>query len=72
MFYRARDLYINLVGYTLVRKLRFLVVFLLITAALGLLFRRMPTAYLPNEDQGSMYSQVLLPAGSTLERNNFV
>jgi hydrophobe/amphiphile efflux-1 (HAE1) family protein len=72
MFYRARDLYINLVGYTLVRKLRFLVVFLLITAALGLLFRRMPTAYLPNEDQGSMYSQVLLPAGSTLEQTEEV
>ncbi len=72
MFYRARDLYINLVGYTLVRKLRVLVVFLLITAALGLLFRRMPTAYLPNEDQGSMYSQVLLPAGSTLEQTEEV
>ncbi|MEJ2088523.1 MAG: efflux RND transporter permease subunit, partial [Gammaproteobacteria bacterium] len=72
IFYRARDLYINLVGYTLVRKLRFLVVFLLITAALGLLFRRMPTAYLPNEDQGSMYSQVLLPAGSTLEQTEEV
>ncbi len=72
MFYRARDFYINLVGYTLVRKLRVLVVFLLITAALGLLFRRMPTAYLPNEDQGSMYSQVLLPAGSTLEQTEEV
>jgi hydrophobe/amphiphile efflux-1 (HAE1) family protein len=72
IFYRARDLYINLVGYTLVRKLRFLVVFLLITAVLGLLFRRMPTAYLPNEDQGSMYSQVLLPAGSTLEQTEEV
>jgi len=72
MFYRARDLYINIVGYTLVRKLRFLIVFLLITAALGLLFRRMPTAYLPNEDQGSMYAQVLLPAGSTLEQTEGV
>jgi hydrophobe/amphiphile efflux-1 (HAE1) family protein len=72
MFYRARELYLNIVGYTLVRKLRFLVVFLLITAALGLLFRRMPTAYLPNEDQGSMYSQVLLPAGSTLEQTEEV
>lgn len=72
MFYRARDLYIKLVGYTLVRKLRFLMVFLLITATLGLLFRRMPTAYLPNEDQGTMYAQVLLPAGSTLEQTEEV
>ncbi len=72
MFYRARDLYLELVGYTLARKLRFLLVFVLITAALGLLFRRMPTAYLPNEDQGSMYAQVLLPAGSTLEQTEEV
>jgi hydrophobe/amphiphile efflux-1 (HAE1) family protein len=72
MFYRARDLYLELVGYTLARKFRFLLVFLLITAALGLLFRRMPTAYLPNEDQGSMYAQVLLPAGSTLEQTEEV
>ncbi|MGA7104563.1 MAG: efflux RND transporter permease subunit [Candidatus Deferrimicrobiaceae bacterium] len=71
-FFRARDLYLKLVGYTLKRKLRFLLVFLLITAALGLLFRRMPTAYLPNEDQGSMYAQVLLPAGSTLEQTQAV
>ena len=72
MFYRARDLYLKLVGYTLARKFRFLLVFVLITAALGLLFRRMPTAYLPNEDQGSMYAQVLLPAGSTLEQTEEV
>jgi len=71
-FFRARDLYLKLVGYTLARKLRFLLVFLLITAVLGLLFRRMPTAYLPNEDQGSMYAQALLPAGSTLEQTEQV
>jgi hydrophobe/amphiphile efflux-1 (HAE1) family protein len=71
-FHRARDLYLSLVGYTLARKLRFLLVFLLITAALGLLFRRMPTAYLPNEDQGTMYAQVLLPAGATLEQTETV
>jgi len=71
-FFRARDLYLELVGYTLARKLRFLLVFVLITAVLGLLFRRMPTAYLPNEDQGSMYAQALLPAGSTLEQTEEV
>ena len=32
----------------------------------------MPTAYLPNEDQGFMYIQVTLPAGSTLEQTNQV
>jgi len=41
----------------LVRKLRYLVVYLLIVAALGYLFYRMPTSYLPDEDQGFLYSR---------------
>jgi HAE1 family hydrophobic/amphiphilic exporter-1 len=32
----------------------------------------MPTAYLPDEDQGLMYVQVTLPAGSTLEQTEQV
>jgi HAE1 family hydrophobic/amphiphilic exporter-1 len=72
IFLLARDVYLKIVGYTLARKLRFLMVFLLIVAALGLLFRRMPTAYLPDEDQGTMYAQVLLPAGSTMEQTEEV
>jgi multidrug efflux pump subunit AcrB len=36
--------------------------------ALVFLFQRMPTAYLPNEDQGIMFVQTMLPAGSTLEQ----
>jgi HAE1 family hydrophobic/amphiphilic exporter-1 len=72
VFFQARDVYMKLVGYTLARKLRFLLVFLLIVAALGLLFRRMPTAYLPDEDQGTMYAQLLLPAGSTMEQTEEV
>ena len=41
-------------------------------AALGFLFQRMPTAYLPNEDQGIMFVQATLPAGSTLEQTEEV
>ncbi len=32
----------------------------------------MPTAYLPNEDQGIMFIQAMLPAGSTLEQTDQV
>ena len=39
---------------------------------IGFLFLRLPTAYLPDEDQGILYSQVLLPAGSTLEQTHSV
>jgi HAE1 family hydrophobic/amphiphilic exporter-1 len=72
IFFRARDQYLKLVGYALARKVRFLLGFLVIVAALGLLFLRMPTAYLPDEDQGTMYAQVLLPAGSTMEQTEEV
>ncbi|MGD0626658.1 MAG: efflux RND transporter permease subunit [Thermodesulfobacteriota bacterium] len=68
IFSRARDLYLKLVGHALSRKLRYLSVFLLIVAAMGYLFQRMPTAYLPEEDQGVVMVQAMLPPNSTLEQ----
>jgi len=38
-----------------------------LVVVLGLLFSRLPTGFLPQEDQGLMYAQVVLPPGSTLE-----
>jgi HAE1 family hydrophobic/amphiphilic exporter-1 len=72
MFFGARDKYQALVGRMLTRKLRFLFIYLLIVAALGFLFQRMPTAYLPDEDQGMLLTQVMLPTGSTLEQTKRV
>jgi len=67
-FSRTRELYIRLVRRSISSKLRYLVVFVLIVAAMGVLFLRMPTAYLPDEDQGIMLVQAMLPANSTLEQ----
>ena len=72
MFRRARDQYQAIVGHIISRKLRYVFIYLLIAATLGFLFHRMPTAYLPNEDQGVMYIQVALPSGSTLEQTEQV
>jgi hydrophobe/amphiphile efflux-1 (HAE1) family protein len=72
LFFRARDKYLQLVGRSLANKLRFLVVFLLIVTAMGFLFQRMPTAYLPDEDQGILMVQAMLPANSTLEQTRKV
>ena len=72
IFFRARDLYLKEVGRALAKKRRYLFVYLLIVVALGFLFLRMPTAYLPDEDQGFMYVQAMLPAGSTLEQTEQV
>ena len=71
-FNRSRDTYLRLVGHSLSRTLRYLAVFVLIVAAMGYLFRRMPTAYLPDEDQGILMVQAMLPANSTLEQTKEV
>src|SRR5512141_3127630 len=72
IFNRLRDGYQEIAALILVRKLLYLFVYLLIVAALGFLFQRMPTSYLPDEDQGFMYAQVVLPAGSTREKTEKV
>ena len=71
-FFRGRDLYVKLVGRVLAGKLRYLFLFLLIVGAMGYLFQRMPTSYLPNEDQGVLMVQAMLPSGSTLEQTEKV
>jgi len=71
-FYWFRDGFVKLVGHALARKLRYVVVYMVIVAGLGFLFMRMPTSYLPDEDQGILLSQILLPTGSTLEQTQAV
>jgi hydrophobe/amphiphile efflux-1 (HAE1) family protein len=71
-FLWTRNKYQALVGRIIGKKLRYLIIYLLIVAALGFLFTRMPTAYLPDEDQGVMYVQAMLPTGSTLEQTQEV
>ena len=71
-FFTARELYLKMVGHSLSRRLRYLALFAVIVAAMGYLFVQMPTAYLPDEDQGTMYVQALLPANATLEQTQAV
>ncbi|HPL62388.1 MAG TPA: efflux RND transporter permease subunit [Syntrophales bacterium] len=71
-FFRLRDRYVELVGHSLAKRIRYGTVFIVIVAALGLLIMRMPTAYLPDEDQGVLLSQVIMPKGATLEQTKEV
>ena len=48
--------------------LRWLCVFSVAAAACAALFVKLPTAFLPDEDQGVLYVDVQLPAGATFER----
>jgi len=67
-----RRKYEALVGHFIVVKTPYVLVFLLIVGGLFYLFQRMPTAYLPDEDQGVLITQVQLPTGSTLEQTETV
>ncbi len=71
-FYWIRDRYRDFVGRILGRRLRYLFAYVLIVGILGYLFRDMPTAYLPDEDQGILMIQATLPPGSTLEQTEAV
>ncbi len=68
----VREYYVKLVGNSLRRKVRYVALFILIVGATAFLFRRLPTAYLPDEDQGIVAVQALLPGGSTLEQTKAV
>ncbi|MFA6186719.1 MAG: efflux RND transporter permease subunit [Phycisphaerae bacterium] len=72
IFFRIRDTYVGLVGKSFSQKGRYLLAFVLIVAALGFVFKRMPTAYLPDEDQGILMVQAMLPANSTIEQTKKV
>ncbi len=68
IFFRTRDRYVKTVERSFSRKLRYFVIYIVIVAAVGIFFLRMPTAYVPDEDQGILLAQVMLPTGATLEQ----
>jgi multidrug efflux pump len=67
-FNRLRDWYVRTISYVVDRKWRFLAGYAAVCIALALMFFRLPTGFLPTEDQGAMQIQFRLPAGATLER----
>ncbi|MCF8710202.1 efflux RND transporter permease subunit [Rhizorhapis sp. SPR117] len=67
IFDRGVDRYANSVRRVERRWGRSLGVYLLITIGMAILFLRLPTGFLPEEDQGMIYAQVMLPTGTTME-----
>ncbi|WP_076542181.1 efflux RND transporter permease subunit [Shewanella sp. UCD-KL21] len=49
------------------RTVRMMGVYLVLVIATGWIFMRMPTAFLPDEDQGILFTQAILPTNSTQE-----
>ncbi len=71
-FYSLRDRYVRLTRKTIKHHMVTLTVFFMIVAAMVVLYQRMPTAYLPDEDQGMLMVQAILPSGATLEQTEEV
>ena|SRR5690554_5101504 len=68
MFDRNQKRYVSSVEHILRRSGRFMLIYLVICGVIVLMFMRMPTSFLPEEDQGVMFNQITLPAGATQER----
>ncbi len=68
VFDRGNDRYQKSVRGISSRPRRFMAAFLAMAAVMVVLFLRIPTAFLPAEDQGIMFAQVQGPVGATQER----
>jgi multidrug efflux pump len=67
-FNRTRQMYHRGAENVSHRAKRYFTVYGMLLAALALLFLRLPTSFLPTEDQGMMFLLINAPAGSTAER----
>ena len=60
--------YQNAVRYITVRPIRYILIYGMCLACMAFLFLKLPSAFLPDEDQGLMFVMVQLPPGATTER----
>ncbi|HEX2543823.1 MAG TPA: efflux RND transporter permease subunit [Ramlibacter sp.] len=72
LFTRTAHGYESLVARMLRRAPRYLILYALIAGVVALLYTRLPTSFLPQEDQGNMLVNVQLPPGATIERTRSV
>ncbi|MFL5272462.1 MAG: efflux RND transporter permease subunit, partial [Anaeromyxobacteraceae bacterium] len=63
---RGAGRYQGVVEFLLRRRVRGMIGYAVLVAALAFLFGKVPSGFLPQEDQGLMYAQIVLPPGSTL------
>ncbi|RJX67938.1 efflux RND transporter permease subunit [Tsuneonella suprasediminis] len=71
-FHRMSTRYRDAIGTVVERKWLFLGIYAALVAALAVLFFRLPTGFLPNEDQGDVFLQYQLPSGTTMARTEEV
>jgi len=67
-FAKTAKTYEKGVGRLLPHAARYLVIYVAIVAGAALFYQRLPTSFLPNEDQGTMLVNIQLPPGATQAR----
>ncbi len=67
-FESGRNKYQSMVGRMLQTTGRYFIVYFFIIAAVAIFYMRMPTSFLPEEDQGYFITNIQLPVGATQER----
>ncbi|MBX9836088.1 MAG: efflux RND transporter permease subunit, partial [Burkholderiaceae bacterium] len=71
-FTRTAKGYEGLVARILRRAGRYMIIYTAIIGVVALMYTRLPTSFLPAEDQGTLLVNVQLPPGATLERTTKV
>jgi multidrug efflux pump len=71
-FAKTTNGYSSVVGATARRPFRTFAIYLALVAVMGLLYVRTPTAFLPEEDQGILFTLIQGPSGATANRTEAV
>ena len=67
-FDRGSQRYRQSVRGMIARSGRFMAIFIMLVGLMAVLFFNRPTSFLPQEDQGTLFAQVITPVGATQER----
>ncbi len=71
-FKRTSDQYRDIVARIIGRARTAMIAFVLVVIALAFVFMRLPTGFVPTEDQGLAQTQIVLPPGATATRTEEV
>ncbi|MBS9436524.1 efflux RND transporter permease subunit [Photorhabdus noenieputensis] len=72
IFDKSTHHYTDSVGRILRNTGRYLVIYVFLVAGMAIMFTRLPSSFLPEEDQGVLLTMVQLPAGATQEQTEKV
>ncbi|WP_114240102.1 multidrug efflux RND transporter permease subunit [Dyella sp. C9] len=72
VFDRVTHTYSGHIGSAIKHAPRWMIVFVLVSLLCGFLFTRLPTSFVPDEDQGYALAIVSLPPGASLQRTQHV